>query len=234
MGNREQWGRHCVYFHAIWPVVVILGPELRLPDLSDRWMWGLHTRDSDLVTHRLNWLAANRSEMLLGQTVFSPRQIPVLWQPAIITSLLVVTQLLTLGEKEKYIYIFFPFLKKYQWDESFLSLRSQYAKLKVPQSKVWASWLTATFVNHMLLIKTDLVNTNKAQKAEQINILCKMLRWAAPTFKRLVLRTDVVYSEILIQDFTVILLFQHHKIKPSRVLLRQPHLSVLSDWISSE
>lgn len=105
----ERRGRHRVYFGAIWSLVVILGPELRLSILSDRWMCArsAHQGSHNISGYTQAALTGCQSvwrEMLRGQTVFSLRRIPIHWQPAIITSLsLVVALFLTLEGKKKFV-----------------------------------------------------------------------------------------------------------------------------------
>ncbi len=155
--------RQRVYFSAIWSAVVILGPRLSLPALSNGWMraWSTHQGSHNISSYTQAALTGCQSvwrEMLLGQTVFSLRQIPIHWQAAIITSLsLVVTLFLTSEKNKKFNISTFTnfFSSKSQW------VRSQHAQLKVPLSEAGASWLTGRntvliFTNHMLPVRVTL------------------------------------------------------------------------------
>lgn len=80
MCESEQWGRHCVYPGAIWSAE-------SLSVLCSRWMWAWSTHQgshniSSYTQASLTGCQAVWREMLLEQTVFSLRQIPVHWQPA--------------------------------------------------------------------------------------------------------------------------------------------------------
>lgn len=153
----EQRGRRCVYSGVIWSVVVILGPGW-VSVLSGTWTraWSTHQGSHNVSGYTQAALTGCQSvwrKMLLGQTVSSLWQIPVHWQPAIITSLsLVVILFLTLGGKK---FVFFPILSAFpQWG------RSKHPKLK--STFVWSRSLVAPcnialdFTNHMLLVRRAL------------------------------------------------------------------------------